>query len=292
MPDVLTAATDYLTRGFSVIPISRRHKRPLVKWKQYQSTPADLTTLGRWFRHPVNLGLVTGYGGLTVLDFDTIQSYMRWHAWAHQNPTAAMIAALSYRVRTARGVHVYVRLNPAPRTKPFREQGFDVKGRGGYVLAPPSVHPSGAIYHSPNPRAPILTVGALSDVLPLGLLLPPPDILSGRGGNGDQQPTASSDPWKAITEIGVVKVGVIDAIRAHYRVEQFVKPEVETGRDFYLARCPFHDDHSPSFWLNTELQVCGCFAGCTDKPLDVINLYARLHSIHNREAIWVLARGL
>ena len=286
---ILATATDYLARGFSVIPISRRSKRPLVKWKRYQATPPTTEQVRQWFRHPVNLGLVTGYGGLTVLDFDTVPAYMRWQGWAASSPTAAMIAALSYRVRTARGVHVYVRLNPAPRTKPFREQGFDVKGTGGYVLAPPSVHPSGAVYTSPNPRAPILTVGALSDVLPLGLLLPPSPILSG---NGHQSPADPGDPWKAITEVGIVKAGVIDQIRATYKVEQFVKPEIETGRDFYLAKCPFHDDKNPSLWLNTELQVCGCFAGCTDKPLDVINLYARLHSIHNREAIWVLARGL
>ncbi|MGB4253875.1 MAG: bifunctional DNA primase/polymerase [Minisyncoccales bacterium] len=284
---ILATATDYLARGFSVIPISRRSKRPLVKWKRYQATPPTTEQVSQWFRHPVNLGLVTGYGGLTVLDFDTVPAYMRWHGWAANSSTATMIANLGYKVRTSRGVHVYVRLNPAPRTKPFRGEGFDVKGTGGYVLAPPSVHPSGAVYKSPNPRAPILSVGALSDVLPLGLLLPPPSILS-----GSNNVIPESDPWKAITEIGVVRAGVVDAIRATYRVEQFVKPEVETGRNFYLARCPFHDDKNPSLWLNTELQVCGCFAGCTDKPLDVINLYARLHSIHNREAIWVLARGL
>ena len=49
---------------------------------------------------------------------------------------------------------------------------------------------------------------------------------------------------------------------------------------------------NPSFWIDTTRQLCGCHAGCTPKPLDVIDLFARICSLGNDEAIRVLSRGL
>jgi hypothetical protein len=51
-------------------------------------------------------------------------------------------------VKTGRGVHHYF-YNPAdavPNSASLLGDKIDVRGEGGYVLAPPSVHPSGAIY--------------------------------------------------------------------------------------------------------------------------------------------------
>ena len=45
-------------------------------------------------------------------------------------------------------------------------------------------------------------------------------------------------------------------------------------------------------WVDTARGICGCYAGCTPKPFDVIDLYARLHGLDNRDAIKQLARGL
>jgi hypothetical protein len=38
-------------------------------------------------------------------------------------------------------------------------------------------------------------------------------------------------------------------------------------------------------WVDTGRQICGCYAGCTPKPLDVIDLYARMQGITTKEAI-------
>ena len=52
-------------------------------------------------------------------------------------------------VRTGRGFHIYLRpTTPAGKTTTFRLNGkiHHVKSDGGYVVAPPSIHPSGSVY--------------------------------------------------------------------------------------------------------------------------------------------------
>jgi hypothetical protein len=78
--------------------------------------------------------------GLIALDFDDAASYARWAAaWpdvAQAAPTAG----------TARGAHVYLVGPAGQRTVKLENYAGEVKGAGGYVLLPPSLHPSGAVY--------------------------------------------------------------------------------------------------------------------------------------------------
>ena len=85
-----------------------------------------------------------------------------------------------------------------------------------------------------------------------------------------------------------------ERIKQQLRVEDFFPSAIESGGNgrWKLARCPFHDDHNPSFWIDTKQQLCGCHSGCTPLPLDVIGLYARLHGIDNTAAIKEMARHL
>ena len=86
--------------------------------------------------------------------------------------------------------------------------------------------------------------------------------------------------------------GTVARVKSAYRLEELLPVVTKTGADFYLTRCPLHDDHTPSMGVNTAQQICGCYAGCTRKPLDFINLFARLNDLTNSEAIRELARGL
>jgi hypothetical protein len=148
--DLLQAALAYAAIGLSVIPIAG-DKRPVMDWKPYQSqaaAPAELTT---WFgqrRYP-NLGLVCGRisGGLLVLDFDH-QAADTYRLWREQ------AAPLSYRlpvVATGKGLHVYLRTGDPPGNRKLavdkeKRPLIETRGEGGYVLAPPSRHPSGKMY--------------------------------------------------------------------------------------------------------------------------------------------------
>ena len=70
----LSSALAYLERGFSVIPLRARDKRPLVHWEPYQSNRATTAEIGRWWTQwpDANVGLVTGaLSGVVVIDLDT-----------------------------------------------------------------------------------------------------------------------------------------------------------------------------------------------------------------------------
>jgi hypothetical protein len=82
---------EYVDLGWSVLPLRPKGKEPLTEalpsinghasWKPYQTQPVLTDNILSWFAdHNVemggaglNIGLVTGYGSLYVLDFDTPQ---------------------------------------------------------------------------------------------------------------------------------------------------------------------------------------------------------------------------
>jgi hypothetical protein len=140
MTTILESALDYLRRGWSVIPIKPGTKLPAIAtWKPFQTARATEETVRKWFRNGKSgIGIVCGAisGGLTVIDFDDEQSYLEW------SKTHAKIATAVPTVKTARGYHVYVRTK---LTKTAHLDGIDIKA-SGYVIAPPSVHPTGQTY--------------------------------------------------------------------------------------------------------------------------------------------------
>ena len=71
-------------------------------------------------------------------------------------------------VRTARGWHLWFASSGLP-TRAGVIEGVDVRGKGGYVVAPPSVHPTGATYRLVDPAN-----GKVLDRLPSGSLTPAP----------------------------------------------------------------------------------------------------------------------
>lgn len=136
-------------RGLSVIPVPRpdgRHdgKVPAIRWAEYQTRQPTEDELRDWFRGPQNLAIITGaISNLVVVDADSREG-LRW-AVRHLPYTP-------WQVRTSRGFHLYFRHPGVPirnRAKLNTRDGkiaVDVRGDGGYVIGPGSVHASGAVY--------------------------------------------------------------------------------------------------------------------------------------------------
>lgn len=139
--DTLSIAKAYRKAGFSVIPLLPKSKKPAIQWREYQKRLPTEEELEAWFgnRSRNNIGVVTGsISGLAVLDADSAEAVAWCEANLPKTPT----------VKTARGRHYYFKFMPGLKNS-VKVNGLksDVRGEGGYVAAPCSVHESGAIYH-------------------------------------------------------------------------------------------------------------------------------------------------
>jgi hypothetical protein len=143
---MLTAALDYHAAGICVIPCKHADKHPLIKWEGFTKERPKEKQIRTWFgKGKKNIAFICGAvsGGLIVLDFDEPGLY---YAWAAANPELAKAAPT---VKTGRGFQVYLRMATPCRNKKAAPK-VDVRGEGGYVVAPPSIHPTGAIYEFVN----------------------------------------------------------------------------------------------------------------------------------------------
>lgn len=142
------AAHEYRRLGWSVIPIRTREKVPLVAWETYQSRRASEAEIDAWFqRHPdANIGIVTGeISNLVVLDIDPqhggAQSLDELES--RNEPLPRTVEAIT----GGGGRHLYFTYPPRPlRNRAGLVAGLDLRGQGGMVVAPPSIHPSGRAY--------------------------------------------------------------------------------------------------------------------------------------------------
>lgn len=139
--DLAAAALDYAARGWPVFPLVARDKRPATTNGLHDATTDPDRITAWWTRHPgANIGLRTGVA-FDVCDLDNDQALDELDAAAP--PDAGTIEGPI--VATGKGVHIYVGVTGAGNRAGFLP-GIDWRGTGGYVVAPPSIHPSGATY--------------------------------------------------------------------------------------------------------------------------------------------------
>ena len=137
--DRLAAALGYLGRGWSVLPVEPRGKRPLIAWRRLQSRRASAAEAAGWFaRWPnANVAIVTGrLSRLVVIDVDPRHGGDASLAAfeAEHGALPATIEALT----GGGGRHLYFR-HPGARTanRVGLVPGIDLRGDGGCVVAPP-----------------------------------------------------------------------------------------------------------------------------------------------------------
>jgi hypothetical protein len=170
---MLAYALHYASRGWSIVPVAAGTKdRPCVKWKPFQTKPADELQVKKWFANGShNMAVVFGAvsGGLACRDFDTMEAYQ---AWAASHPDFAEVLPT---VATSRGRHVYFSTTSENlrfvdlRTIDPPEDGEYRGDSGHYCLLPPSIHPDGPIYKWVVPL-PDGDIPFVADVRAAGLL--------------------------------------------------------------------------------------------------------------------------
>ena len=149
-----SAYTLSVSYGLRLFPCAVKDKRPATA-HGFQDATTDPSKLSSWWStEPYNIGVATG-GGLVVLDVDT----------GNGKPGAETLAALerengplptTWTATTGSGgKHFYYSCaDPALTVGVGFAPGLDYRGAGGYVVSPPSVHPSGGVYAWDPGRAP------------------------------------------------------------------------------------------------------------------------------------------
>jgi len=138
---ILRWAKEYVHKfGLPVIPVGK-DKRPLIDWKEFQTRYPTDEELEKWFSDgKSNIAIVTGpISGIAVLDIDGEEgqeSIKKYNLFIPPTPC----------VKTGKGYHYYFKYQDGVRNFTKRYPGIDLRGEGGYVVAPPSIHPSGMKY--------------------------------------------------------------------------------------------------------------------------------------------------
>ena len=150
-PSMYDAAIEYAKKGFAVFPLKYRDKVPLTRNGCKDATTDAAQIKAWWQQHPnANIGLATGSVSQNVfvidLDIDEdrgIDGYHSLEDWQREHGDFPE----TWTAITGRGgYHLYYRGNGRIKNRAGIIDGVDIRGNGGYVVAPPSIHKNGNRY--------------------------------------------------------------------------------------------------------------------------------------------------
>jgi hypothetical protein len=125
---------------WSVLPIRPRGKVPLTSQGVKDAT-SDLDLIASWWKQwpAANIGLAVP-DGFVVVDIDSKEARDVLKAAGHDLPKTSW-------ARTKKGWHLwYSTGGVTARNRVGVFPGVDLRGKNGYVVVPPSIHPSGHVY--------------------------------------------------------------------------------------------------------------------------------------------------
>lgn len=134
----------YVEFGYSVIPLVPKGKKSLIAWKEYESRRANIEEIKEWLRKnpEANIGIVTGrISNLIVLDVDGKEGVNSLRTNNYKIPETA-------KAETGKGYHYYLKYPEDYEIGNFVGilPKVDIRGEGGYVVAPPSLYSTGKKY--------------------------------------------------------------------------------------------------------------------------------------------------
>lgn len=154
MTDTMDFVKFYTGKGWQVFPCQPGHKEPAVKWAD-EATNDTARALEWWKYNPsANIGIATGArSGLVVVDIDAGhggEESIKELAAKHSIPETVT-------AKTGGGGRHLIFKHPGVEIRNSASKlakGIDIRGDGGYIVAPPSLHPSGNRYQWLSELAP------------------------------------------------------------------------------------------------------------------------------------------
>lgn len=147
---MINAALEYARAGFQVFPV-RQSKAPYIEGglKNASSDPEQIRAW--WTKWPyANIGIATGNAshGLVVIDLDVdkekgVDGRESLRSWEAQH---GVLPATLCSITGRGGNHLLYYSMQRVRNRTGVLPGVDVRGDGGYIVAPPSIHANGQQY--------------------------------------------------------------------------------------------------------------------------------------------------
>ena len=295
---LIETAERWLKHGFSVAPAQPKSKVTLMRWRLLENKQPTKADLYNWFSLGVaNMALVCGTGSfkrLLVLDFDD-----PLHAENFEKRAGSLAKTLIE--TTGRGFHFFY-LVDNPTTKVFTE--CEALGLGHLCLTSPSIHPTGSTYQfvtsaaDPTPRVDNQESILVVQTETLFTLLSEKPNPRDRKSFLPPSIAKAVKPNREAKKAGNTFQDTVSRVKEIVSIVSLAKQLTEltpSGRGrYWLGKCPFHQDEHPSFWVDDELGLWGCFvSNCQGhRGGDVINLIALVQNISNGDAVRVLAKEL
>lgn len=128
--------------GLAVFPLWPNEKKPMTKDGLYAATTDTDQIVSWWKNNPTaNIGIACGSvsGGIMVIDVDTKNEdgYDSLHEWEREH---GELPEPTVRCKTpSGGAHIYYKVDRKVGNRAGIIPSVDIRGDGGYVVAPPSV---------------------------------------------------------------------------------------------------------------------------------------------------------
>lgn len=152
MCEIMEAALGYAKSGWRVFPLRPASKMPNSP-NGFKDATTDLDLIEQWWKiNPQdNIGIATGLG-LYLLDIDGPNGEESLNGLLEKNePLPKTLTAI-----TGKGRHFFFSYDGRlGNTASKLGKGIDTRGEGGYVVAPPSIHPDGRRYKWLNEGTPL-----------------------------------------------------------------------------------------------------------------------------------------
>lgn len=146
---LLDAAIEYASKGLAVFPLKASGKDPITKNGVLNAT-TNFDIIEEWWRRSpnANIGIACGQpsGGLLVVDVDVKKDedgFDSLHDWEKVN--GKLPETVMSKTGTG-GAHILFYVDHVEKNRVGVISGVDIRADGGYIVAPPSVHPNGNKY--------------------------------------------------------------------------------------------------------------------------------------------------
>jgi hypothetical protein len=172
---MLEKALDYASKGWPVFPVhsidaqgkctcgkedcGSPGKHPVPRAGLKEATK-DIEQIKNWFEDAqYNIGIVTGEtSDLTVIDIDISDGKRGAETWQTLIESFGEPVTLMSRTGSG-GMHIFFKYNAALKTSAgVLGEGIDVRNCGGFIVAPPSRHKTGAFYEWIDEAVPIASL--------------------------------------------------------------------------------------------------------------------------------------